>query len=235
MPLLRFLIHPTRALAAHACYAAEDMNGQVSSASAGSWVLHSFQCQRHLLRAQAFSSTWIAAANILRCSRNRGGGGLFSGVPGVLLSTAPQPLAAIGPAEGAGMVAKAAGRVYAILVAPRRWLIERAIVVGPAAVMHASPLMVPLPCPLTLPVCVTAPTAAGAVPGWLPTVHQASHPSGGGWHSDFGYDEGRGTHAAVISVGASSVKKQPQAASVDWQTVRAERSERLAPPQQHSY
>jgi len=61
------------------------------------------------------------------------------GVPGVLLSAAPQPLSAIGPAEGAGMVAKAAGRVYSVLVSPRRWLTERALAVGPAAIMHAAP------------------------------------------------------------------------------------------------
>lgn len=119
------------------------------------------------------------------------------------------------------MVAKAAGRVYSVLVSPRRWLTERALAVGPAAIMHAAPLTMPLPCPLTLAVCATAPTAAGSVPGWLPTTQQPSHPSTSGWHSDFGYDEGRGSHAAVISVGATSVKKQPQAASVDWPTVSA--------------
>ena len=169
---------------------------------------------------QASSASWVSSANVLRCSRSRGGVGLFTAVPGVLLSTAPQPLAAIGPAEGAGMIAKAAGRVYAILVAPRRWLIERALAIGPAALMHGSPLTMPLPFPLTLPVCVMAVAAAGSTAGWLPTPQQPSHPSSGGWHSDYGYDEGRGSHAAVISVGKECIKKQPQAAAVDWPTVR---------------
>ena len=118
------------------------------------------------------------------------------------------------------MIAKAAGRVYAILVAPRRWLIERALAIGPAALMHGSPLTMPLPFPLTLPVCVMAVAAAGSTAGWLPTPQQPSHPSSGGWHSDYGYDEGRGSHAAVISVGKECIKKQPQAAAVDWPTVR---------------
>jgi hypothetical protein len=100
-----------------------------------------------------------------------------------------------------------------------RWLIERALAIGPAAIMHAAPLTMPLPFPLTLPACITAPTASGSVPGWLPRESQASNPSGGGWHSDFGYDEGRGSHAAVLSVGANSVKKQAEAASAEWAKV----------------
>jgi hypothetical protein len=100
-----------------------------------------------------------------------------------------------------------------------RWLIERALAIGPAALMHAAPLIMPLPFPLTLPACVTAVSAAASEPGWLPTVVQAAHPSGGGWHSDFGYDEGRGSHASVLSVGTDSVKKQAEAASAPWAKV----------------
>jgi hypothetical protein len=156
VPLLRFLMHPTRTAAVRAGYVAEELGG--SAAATG----------------------WIEGANITAKLRGKGlfgtasapMAGLALAAPGSAAAAGRAALDALSPKEGAARVAAAACRVYLLLVSPKRWLLERAIALGPAAVAMGVPLRNPLPYPLTPAEAIAAPTQASLPPGWAPTPQQ---------------------------------------------------------------
>ncbi len=158
IPLLRFLMHPVRAAAVRAGYFAEDLGGKADACG------------------------YVQAANVLSRGRYRGlFGGAQGPVPGIVLSTAPgaNALAGVPVREGLLLVARSAARAYLLLSSPRRWLLERAVAAGPAAVSGGLPLAGPFSYPLIHVGDVGAPASAAYPPGWAPTAAAPSvpHPS----------------------------------------------------------
>lgn len=197
VPLLRYLMHPTRTMSVRAGYVAEELAGQVQAVG------------------------YIQSANVLARARK----GMFgpSAIPGLTLSTAPNPLASLPIPEGAHRLAQQASRVYLLIADPRRWMLERALMVGPAALARGAPLTMPLEYPLVTSAAVFTPSETALPVGWMPTAKEPQPPSGSGG-SDARADEARLpalVRAGALPSGAAAIQKQEKAAAarVPWAEV----------------
>lgn len=189
VPLLRFLVHPARIMAIRAGFAAETLSGQ------------------------AESSTFIQCSNILSRNRRIMYTAGVSSIPGLNISSTVHPLSTVGPREGAHMVARQAARVYLLLSNPRRWLLERAIAVGPACVSNGVPLTLPFPYPLINLEAVGAPGASSLPPNWLPTPQQPIPPP---YHETLAHATAEGnTNTAPYMI----IHKQPRAATAPFDQI----------------
>ena len=193
LPLLRFLMHPTRQLAVRAGAAAERLSSQadtcalVAAANALSrgglgggaavaraagplslpgLALTPDRGAAALLQGQGEGASALAHAlpNSAALGVGVGVGGGVGGVSGgVSGGSAVSPLAA-------ALLERRAARVYLLLASPRRWLLERALASGVGALSaRGRPLPLPLPYPLMSPAVALGPAFRGLPEGWVPT------------------------------------------------------------------
>lgn len=203
IPLLRFLMHPVKSMAVRAGAAAERLAGQLESHV---YVQHAnvlARAKRHPLSTPGLPVFKTSSSSVSASSA-------------AITINAIGPLAAIGPREGAAMVARQAARVYQLLAVPRKWMVERAVAAGPALITNGSPLTAPFPYPLVTSQAVSAPASAALPVGWQPTTQQPAPPPVG--HGDGVLNQhmdGGGGPSPVSTSPASSaglIVRQPRAA-----------------------
>jgi hypothetical protein len=194
LPLLRFLMHPTRQLAVRAGAAAERLSSQadtcalVAAANALSrgglgggaafaraagplslpgLALMPDRSAAALLQGQGEGASALAHTLPNSAASGVGVSGVSIGVSGV--SGGGIGGGAVSPLAAA-LLERRAARVYLLLASPRRWLLERALASGVGALSaRGRPLPLPLPYPLMSPFAALGPAFRGLPEGWVPT------------------------------------------------------------------
>ena len=155
LPLLKFFMFPTRPFAVKAGYSAEKL-----SANADTHLLS----QSANVFSRSFPTRYTNSSLVM--------------IHGLLLS--PERHVSFTQEalrEGAYLVAQRAAIAYLLIVSPRRWLIERAVSLGPGGtISKGAPLPLPLPFPLINTAAVFAPSSESFPIGWAPTLQQPSLP-----------------------------------------------------------
>jgi hypothetical protein len=155
LPLLKFFMFPTRPFAVKAGYSAEKL-----SANTDTYLLS----QSANVFSKSFPTRYSTSSLVM--------------IPGLLLC--PEKHVSFSQEalrEGAYLVAQRAATAYLLIVSPRRWLVERAVALGPGGtVSKGLPLSLPLPFPLVNAAAALSQSSESLPHGWAPTLQQPCLP-----------------------------------------------------------
>jgi hypothetical protein len=155
LPLLKFFMFPMRPFAVKAGYAAEKL-----STNTDTYMLS----QSANVFSKSFPTRYSASSLVL--------------IPGLLLCPERHVLfTQEALREGAFLVAQRAAAAYLLIVSPRKWLVERAVTLGPGGtISRGIPLTLPLPFPLVNAAAALVPSSESFPNGWMPTLQQPALP-----------------------------------------------------------
>ena len=155
LPLLKFFMFPMRPFAVKAGYVAEKL-----STNADTYMLS----QSANVFSKSFPTRYAASSLVL--------------IPGLLLCPERHvQFTQEALREGAFLVAQRAAAAYLLIVSPRKWLVERAVTLGPGGtISRGIPLSLPLPFPLVNAAAALVPSSESFPIGWMPTLQQPALP-----------------------------------------------------------